>query len=168
MRHKLSTIGVLLLAFCVSGWSSALSAALDCPHAKVEAPRAMAKTNQSSPEDHSCCRARLAQAEPHCSTPEREAMSGMQTMPLAHVDAESLNQPVESCTHCMGRSELPATPNASEVNRLKRGVDAGVSHRVTPLAAPSTALFTKPVLSRQGSPPGTSVSKHLLIGVFII
>ena len=94
-------------------------------------------------------------------------MSEKQMMPLAHADVETLDQPAESCTHCLDRSELPATPNAYQVNRLKRSLDAGVSYRATPLAPPS-ALFAKPVLSRQGSPPGARLSKHLLIGVFII
>lgn len=168
MRHKLSIIGTLVLAFCVSGWSGALAAALDCPHAaNGEAPRVMTKANHPSPEEHSCCRAKLAQAEPHCSTPEHEATGKVQMMPLARAEVEALNQPAEPCTHCADRSELPATPSAYPVNRLKRSADAGISHTVPPLAPPS-ALFTKPVLSRQGSPPGARVSKHLLIGVFII
>ena len=167
MRHKLSIICALLLALCVSGWSGALAAALACPHARGEASRVMAKANHSSPEDHSCCRAKRAQAEPHCSTTERGAMSNMQMMPLARANFEAIDQPVESCTHCMDRSELPATPTAYQANRFKRSVDAGVSHTATPLAS-LTALFVKPVLYRQGSPPGDRVSKHLLISVFII
>jgi hypothetical protein len=168
MRHKFSIICALLLAFCVSGWSSVLAAALDCPHAKNEARRVMANANHSSPAaEHSCCRAKRAQAEPHCSTPEHVAMSEMQTMPIARADFSAVDQPAESCTHCIDRSEFPATPTAYQVNRLKRSVDAGVSHTAAPLAPPS-ALFAKPVLSRQGSPPGARLSKHLLISVFII
>ena len=167
MRHKFSIIGALLLAFCVSGWNNVLAAALDCPHAKGEAPRVMAKTNHSSPAEHSCCRAKQAQAEPHCFTPEHEAMSERQMMPIARADFGVIDQPAESCTHCIDRSELPATPNSYQVNRLKRSVDVGVSHCAMPLVLLS-AFFAKPVLSRQNSPPGTRVSKHLLIGVFII
>lgn len=168
MRHKLSIVGALLLALCVSGWSGALAAAaLDCPHAKGEAPRVVAKAKHSSTEDHSCCRAKIAQAEPHCSTPEHKATGDSRMMPRAHAEVETFNQPAESCTHCMDRSELPATPTAYQVNRLKRSVDASVSHRATPPAQQS-ALFATPVLSRQGSPPGARVSKYLLISVFII
>ena len=167
MRHKLSNIGALLLALCVSGWSGALAAALDCPHGKAEAPRVTAKSRHSAPEDHSCCRAKLAQAEHHCSTPRHEATSQMQMTPLYRAGVETIDQPAESCTHCMDRSEIPATPTAYQVNRLKRSVDAGVSHTATPLEPPSLP-FARPVLSRQGSPPGALVSKYLLHSVFII
>ena len=94
-------------------------------------------------------------------------MSEIQMMPIARADFGAIDQPAESCTHCIDRSELPATPAAYQVNQIKRNVDAGVSHTETPLA-PTSALFAKPVLSRQGSPPGARVSKHLLISVFII
>ena len=169
MRRKISIIGVLLLSLCVSGWNSALAAALACPHAKGEPPRAMMA------QDHSCCHARSAQeAQPHCSTPEHEAMGDMQMMPaaatavVADTAAVANVRPAgSSCAHCMERSEFPATSNALQANQLKRSADAGISH-TPPQLAPLAALFTPPVLSRQGSPPGAQTRKHLLISLFLI
>lgn len=159
MRRKISTIAVLLLALSVSGWSSALAAALSCSHAMAQ--------------DHSCCHAQLEhKAQSHCSTPEHEAMGDMQMMPpaaavVADAVAEAAGQPAGSCAHCMERSEVPATPNAQQANQLKRSMDAATSHTATPLT-PFAAQFTPPVQSRQGSPPGARTRKHLLISVFII
>jgi hypothetical protein len=168
MRRKISIIGVLLLSLCVSGWSSALAAALACSHDKGARSHAMIV------QDHSCCHARAAQeAQPHCTTPEREAMGDMQMMPAATVavadNAAVANvQPAGSlCTHCMERSEFPATTNALQVNKIKRNVDAASSDTLHTLA-PLVALFTPPVLSRQGSPPGARTRKHLLISLFLI
>ena len=162
MRRKISIIGVLLLALCVSGWSSALAAALSCPHAKGEQSHAMA-------QDHSCCHAQTMQAQPHCSTPEHEAMGDMQMMPVAVVEvvAQAAVQPTGSCAHCIERSDVPATPNARQANQIKRNVDAAASRTPTP-HAPFAALFTPTVLSRQGSPPGAQTRKHLLISLFLI
>jgi hypothetical protein len=164
MRRKISIIGVLLLALCVSGWSSALAAAFSCSHAKAEQPRAMMA------QDHSCCHARLA-PKAHCSTPEHEAMGDMQTMPGEVADAatttEAAGQPAEPCAHCMERSEIPATPNALQVDQSKRGADASVSHKQTPFV-PLSDSFTPQILAGRGSPPGVRSRKHLLIGVFII
>jgi hypothetical protein len=166
MRRKISTIGVLLLALCVSGWSSALAAALSCPHEQSAEPGAMAK------QDHSCCRAKLAlkdEEQSHCSTSAHEAMAGeAQAIPVAEAGAQqAIAQPAGSCTHCLDRSEVPATSTFREANPLKRNVDAATSRKATPLA-PFAALFAPQVLSRQGSPPGAQARKHLLIGVFII
>ena len=163
MRHKISIIGVLLLALCVSGWSSALAAALSCPHAKGEPSRAMA-------QDHSCCHAQTMRAQPHCPTPEHEAMGDMQMMPAAAVVegvAQAAVQLAGSCAHCMEQSEVPAMPNALRANQIKRSVDASAS--LTPMPpSPFAALFTPTVLSRQGSPPGAQARKHLLISLFLI
>lgn len=167
MRRKISIIGVLLLSLCVSGWGSALAAALSCPHAKGEESRARMA------QDHSCCHAKAAQeAQPHCSAAGHEAMGDMQMMPapVAVADtaaAATLRPAGSSCAHCMERSEFPATPNALQTTQLKRSADANISHTPTPFA-PLAALFTPRVLSRQGSPPGAQARKHLLISLFLI
>jgi hypothetical protein len=157
MRRKLSIIGVLLLALCLSGWGSVLAAALSCPHAAAQ--------------DHSCCHDKHAQkkAQDLCSTPEHEAMGDMQMMAAPVVaDAATLRATgTTPCAHCMERSEIPATPDAFQLNQVRRSVDVAAPHTPTPLA-PFAALFTPPVRSRQGSPPGTLTRKHLLLGVFII
>jgi hypothetical protein len=164
MRRKVSIIGVLLLALCVSGWGSALAAALSCPHAQGEQQR-----RAMMEQGHSCCHAKLAQqAQPHCSTPEHEAMGEARMMPVVEDGAEVVAPPAGSCAHCVDRSEVPATPTFREANQVKRNVDAtATSRKVTPLA-PFAALFAPQVLSRQGSPPGVQARKHLLISVFII
>ena len=163
MRRKISIIGVLLLALGVSGWSSALAAALSCSHAKSEQPGATVE------QDHSCCRAKTAEAEAHCSTSEHEAMGESRVMPVIDASAmkEAVAQLAESCAHCLDRSEIPATPTFRQANQIRRSVDAATSREVRPLA-PFTVLFAPQVLSRQGSPPGIQTRKHLLISVFII
>ena len=164
MRHKISIICVLLLALCVSGWSSALAAALACPHDKGEQTRAMMM------QDHSCCHAQTMRAQPHCSTPEHEAMGDMQMMPAAAVVegvAQAAVQLAGSCAHCMEQSEVPAMPNALRANQIKRNVDSAASLKPTP-PAPFATLFKPTVLSRQGSPPGAQTRKHLLISLFLI
>ena len=163
MRRKISIIGVLLLALCVSGWSSALAAAISCPHAKGEAPGAMVE------QDHSCCRAKTAEAEAHCSTSGHEAMAESRVMPVIDAGAvkEAVAQPAESCAHCMDRPEVPATLTFCQANQIKRSADAATARTAMP-TAPFMVLFAPRVLSRQGSPPGTQARKHLLISVFII
>ncbi|MGB7926414.1 MAG: hypothetical protein WCF57_24445 [Pyrinomonadaceae bacterium] len=171
MRRKISIIGLLLLALCVSGWSSALAAALYCPHAKSTQARAMMR------QDHSCCRAKLARAAeqqqpPHCSTAaSHQAMTGeAQAMPVADAaggEPQPVAQPAGSCAHCVDRSEIPASPTFGQANRIERNADATTSRKATPLA-PFAASFAPQVLSRQGSPPGAQARKHLLISVFII
>jgi hypothetical protein len=164
MRRKISIIGLLLLSLCVSGWSSALAAALfSCSHAKSEEPRAPVME-----QDHSCCRAKLAKAESHCSTAERKPTGGMRMMPsVVDARAEATAQAAGSCAHCIDRSEVPATPIFRQANRINRNADAVASRKVTPVAL-FTTLFTPQVTFRQGSPPGHQARKHLLISVFII
>lgn len=166
MRRQIYIVCVLLLALCVSGWSGALAAAFSCSHAGAGQPRAMMA------EDHSCCHARLAQKkQAHCPTPGHEAMGDMQMTQGRVADAatttEAAGQPAESCVHCMERSEIPATPNASQANQGKRGADTSVAYKQTPLA-PLTASSTPQIPSERGSPPRARSRKHLLLGVFII
>ena len=171
MRRIISIIYVLLLALSVSVWGSALAAALSCPHAGGEEPRAMA-------QDHSCCHARLAQeekeeAQAHCSAPAgHESMGDMQMthggVAAAPTAEAAFGQSAESCAHCMERSEVPAsTPNAFQANQIKRSLDAAASRTGRPLAL-SAALYAPQILSRQGSPPGAQPRKHLLLSIFLI
>ena len=163
MRRKISIIGLLLLSLCVSGWSSALAAALSCSHAKGGEPRAMLIE-----QDHSCCRAKLEKTESHCSTAERQPMGGKRMMlAVMNVHATAAAQAARSCAHCIDRSEVPATPIFRQANRINQNADAVASRKVTPLA-PFAALFAPPIISRQGSPPGSQARKHLLISVFLI
>lgn len=119
-------------------------------------------------QDHSCCRAKLAKTESHCSTAERKTMGGMRMTPaVINARAEAIAQAALSCAHCVDRSEFPATPIFRQANRINRDADAAASRKVTPLA-PFAALFAPQVISRQGSPPGPQARKHLLISVFLI
>ena len=168
MRPKLSIIGLLLLALCVSGWTSALAAALKCQHAAPRKSHAATAHDKHTSQDHSCCRARVAHAQPHCSTPQQhKAMGGMRAMPVASARAVAISQPDQSCAHCIDRPEMPATPTVGQANQVNPNVD-GARLRETAGLAPLAAQFAPPVQSRQGAPPLAASRKHLLLSIFLI
>lgn len=148
MRARSLFIGIIFVLF-MSGWGRVLAAAL-CPH---------------TAQDHSCCHALMAGSGSH------EAMGDMQMMPAApspKTNTGALGRPVEACAHCIGHSGLPATPVATrEANQARRIPDVNAPLALMPLA-PSAPSFIPAISARQGSPPGVSVSRHVLIGVFRI
>jgi hypothetical protein len=169
MRRKLSIIGLLLLALCVSGWSSVLAAAFNCRHAKGVESRATTAHDNRSLQDHSCCPAKAKHAQsPHCSAPQQhKAMGGIRVIPVASAHEVAVGQPEETCTHCIDRPDLPATPTIGQTNQVKPNIDAAMlreSARLSTLVAP----FAPPVQSRQGAPPFAANRKHLLFSVFLI
>lgn len=148
MRARSLFIGIIFVLF-VSGWGRVLAATL-CPH--------MA-------QDHSCCHALMAGSGSH------EAMGDMQMMPAApspEPGTGTLGQPVEACAHCIGHSGIPATPVAAhEANQAKRIPDVDAPLALMPLAL-SAPSFILAISSRQGSPPGVTGSRHVLISIFRI
>ena len=148
MRARSLFIGIIFVLF-VSGWCRVLAATL-CLHAV---------------QNHSCCHALMTGSGSH------EAMGDMQMMPVApspEAGTSSLGKPVEACAHCIGHSGLPATPIvAREANQAKRILDVDAPPALMPLA-PSVPSFIPAISSGEGSPPGVSVSRHVLISVFRI
>jgi hypothetical protein len=84
-------------------------------------------------------------------------------------DAHALDKPVETCEHCMGRSQLPAPPaTLREAEQTKRGEDVSAPPALSePLSV--TTSFVPVVLAREHAPPtAASSERHVLIGVFRI
>lgn len=163
-RLLLSAIILLLL---VSGWSHVLAAAL-CPHVK------MAQV---------CCPVKETASHDHGMSTAHEAMpmDGMEGMemqtpaatPVAETSttkesADSLSQPVEDCSHCMGHSQLPTTPVAvSTTDQSSRSAEQAAPP-ATSLITPTIPTLAALVSSRPHGPPGASTTLHVLISVFRI
>ena len=151
MRRRHLSVGILLLTLLMSVWGQVLAAAL-CPHMR---------------QDHACCHAKVAQG--HAS---HEMAGDMQMTPAAESAqieaAVATDKPVEGCDHCMGRpSQAPQTATLRGVERTSRGSELAAP---TTLSRPSdlAPTFAAPVPSREHGPPGASVHRHVLIGVFRI
>jgi hypothetical protein len=159
MRKGSLSTGALLLALLLSAWGNVLAAA--CPHMR---------------QDHACCHARVA---PHPASHHSMGETQMGEMQMndtragheaeQSADARALDQPVETCEHCMGRSQLPTPPaTLRELEQSKRGEDVSAPPALSePLSI--TTSFVPIVLAREHAPPTVvSSQRHVLISVFRI
>ncbi|HEV7842606.1 MAG TPA: hypothetical protein VGO69_02865 [Pyrinomonadaceae bacterium] len=171
MRRYVQILGLVMLAFAASGWSSIVAVAL-CPHANSNATKTVAAVNVA--DAHACHPVQAETvAKPHChedSAMEQEATAGIEmprAMPGNKGSSVALTLPENvPCTHCMGRPELPAsTVVARPQVEQKRSIEPAVQAASLVM---STLSFTQPVIYRQGAPPGSLTPKHLLIGVLLI
>jgi hypothetical protein len=160
MCNRRLSISILLLGLLLSSWGGVLAAAL-CPH--------MA-------QDYSCCLMSMAhehdRVSPHHST-EMAGMGDMEMMPqtsAANEVTNSLDQPVESCAHCMGRSEPPFAPvvTASAIEQSKSVADAALAPASNAIAASTQELSASLTRSTSNAPPGASTPRHILISCFRI
>src|ERR1051325_10143830 len=106
MRGRLATTG-MSLALLLSAWGNVFAASL-CPRMG---------------RGHACCHARVASV-PECHKEMADMQAGHahdESGPEPDSDAESIGRPSESCAHCMGHSQQPASPallrEASQTNR---------------------------------------------------
>jgi hypothetical protein len=151
---RLSHIGVITLLLTVN-WGAVLAAA-SCPRA----------------QGHACCHAKSS-AHEHGMSPTHDGMAtgGMGNMAALSDDdgnVEALDQPPESCRHCMSHPGVPVTAVVSSAQgQSARELSAAPTTTLkTSAAHPSS--FAPPVVSRQHAPPGASTSRHVLISVFLI
>jgi hypothetical protein len=157
MRRYVQILGLMVLAFAASGWGSIIAAAL-CPHATLKAAKVVrSERTLAEPSCHSV-KPRVA-AKPDChhdSSMEDEGQSP--AFGLAD------NTP---CTHCLSKPEVPAS-NVIAVQKLeqKRSLDVATVQTAS-FVIPAIA-FIRPVLYRQGAPPGSTTPKHLLVSVLLI
>ena len=133
---------------------------------------------------HECCLVKTVSHQ-HVSgcTHEAMAMDGMKMDDMATVDVSALTfptvsdsevlanrfeRPVESCAHCLGHSGLPNAPVSfvSVPDQSKKIVSVALP--VPAFLVPSPITPAQSGLPRQHAPPGTSASRHILIGVFLI
>lgn len=159
MRKRSLSSGALLLALLLSAWGNVLAAA--CPHVG---------------QDHACCHARVAPrpASQHCMDEAQMGEMQMSDMRVGHeaersADTRALDKPVETCEHCMGRSQLPTTPTTMrELEQSKRGEDVSAPPALSePLSV--TSSFVPIVLAREHAPPAAASSeRRVLISVFRI
>jgi hypothetical protein len=84
-------------------------------------------------------------------------------------DTRALDKPVETCEHCMGRSQLPTPPaTLREVEQAKRGEDVSAPPALSEPLSVATS-FAPIVLAREHAPPtAVSTERHVLISVFRI
>jgi hypothetical protein len=84
-------------------------------------------------------------------------------------DAESIGRPPESCAHCMGHSQLPASPALlREAGQANLGSNLHVTLKPVELGS-FAATLTRTLAAREHSPPGANTSsRHVLINVFRI
>lgn len=158
MRARLATTGIMILALLLSAWGNVFAASL-CP-----------RTEQG----HACCHAR-AVSRPEC----HKGMTGMRTgdahgerVAEQESDAksvESVGRVTEPCAHCMGHSQLPASPaSLREVGQTNRGSKLPLTLPPARLDA-LVAAFTRTTPAVEHSPPGAEgSSRHVLINVFRI
>jgi hypothetical protein len=145
----------MILALLLSAWGNVFAASL-CP-----------RTEQG----HACCHARVV-SRPEC----HEGMTGMRAGD-AHSErvseresaVESVGQPTEPCAHCMGHSQLPASPaSLREAGQTNRGSKLSLTLPSARLSA-LVAAFTRTTTAGEHSPPGAEgSSRHVLVNVFRI
>lgn len=160
MLRQLSNIG-LALSLLAGGWCGALAAAALCPHAGCHTHAAARESAHShehgspAPEGHHAAVADASDHHAHGQTAPVESSS-------------LLSSHDQSCAHCMGRPEAPAS------GRERRALQAkddgrGDAPPVSAVAAPPDSPFHRKVTPHQGAPPGgPAARRHLLISVFRI
>src|SRR5438105_10613173 len=154
MRHRALHAGGLLLALLASAWGNVFAASL-CPHMK---------------QGHACCHARAARRPMSQQGMADMQMGDAQGEPAAErkAGADALGLPAELCEHCMGHSQLPASP-ATLREAAQPGRDEGVTPASSPTeSVPVAAVFAPPPAAREHAPPAASAARHVLIGVFRI
>lgn len=174
MRRYLQILGLVGLALAASGWG-AVAAAVLCPHANSAA--SMRGEANSAAEEPACHQVKPEPvAKPHChdSGAEQEAggaaveAEARRALTVASGDATALAVPQNlPCTHCLSRPEVPAsTVIARQQSEQKRSFETPALQAIT-LVLP-THSFTKPLMYRQGAPPGPPTPRHLLTGILLI
>jgi hypothetical protein len=172
MRRYVQILGLVVLAFAASGWGSIVAAAL-CPHATLTAARTMTVQEEAGQSCHSAKPETRTELDCHDgSVTEHESAAKAEAPPAvpgsAYGDAAFGQTDNTPCTHCLGRPELPAsTVVAVRTVEQKRGLEPAPVQTASPAMLPALA-FTRPVLYRQGAPPGSTTPKHLLISVLLI
>jgi hypothetical protein len=83
--------------------------------------------------------------------------------------ANRLDQPVESCAHCLGHSGIANAPVSfvSGSNESGKEIESVLLPVSKFLNRPALAL-AQIGLSREHAPPGTRAPRHILISVFLI
>ena len=83
--------------------------------------------------------------------------------------ANKLDQPVESCAHCLGHSGIANAPVSFVGLSHQSGKEIGPVLLPVPgsLIRPAVAL-AQILLPREHAPPGMSAPRHILISVFLI
>lgn len=154
MRQRPLFTGIMLLALFVSAWGNVFAAAF-CPHMKF---------------DHACCHTRRGHNRSAHAMAGEMQMGDTQMLPATDPlsESEASSQPVEPCEHCMGRSQAPAVSVAlTGVSRTHHGAGAPTPATSSQLASASPS-FTAHIISRQHAPPGSSITRHVLINIFRI
>jgi hypothetical protein len=147
----------MALAFAASGWGSIVAAAL-CPHATLKAARVV--------------KSERTLAEPSCHQVKPKVAS----KPDCHSDSVKEDEDNRlafgqtddtPCTHCLSKPEVPAS-NVIAVQKVeqKRIVEAAPVQTASPVIP--VLAFIRPVLYRQGAPPGSNTPRHLLISLLLI
>lgn len=178
MRRYVQILGLIVLALAAGGWGAVVAAVL-CPHAggsiafRTGAARSLTVSGEAC---HSVKPEPVAKQ--HCHDAEQDAAGAETETPEATPvavsnsdafrDGEAFELPQNiPCTHCLSRPEAPSsTLVARQQAEQKRDVEPATLSAATPPTAAYT--FAKPVLYRQGAPPGSSTPKHLLIGILLI
>ncbi|MBD0370514.1 MAG: hypothetical protein ICV60_06735 [Pyrinomonadaceae bacterium] len=162
MRRYVQILGLVMLALAASGWGSVVAAVL-CPHANSLAAKTVA-ARKAKPEKA---------AKPHChdSAMEQEATAeAKETRAVPGKTGGSVALALRQdapCTHCLSKPETPAsTVMARQQVEQKRSLEAAALQSSLPVVPAQS--FAKPVLYRQGAPPGSNIPKHLLTGVLLI
>ena len=154
MRNRFLSMVILVVALLLSAWGNVLAAAL-CPRLA---------------QDHACCHRQLAhQSASHEAMDDME-MGDMQMEATAEskTDASALDQPIESCAHCMGHSQLAPGPiSLGATDPAKRSVEKPAPLGTSALVSLPTSSVTT-ATQRGHSPPGESSPRHILINVFRI
>lgn len=173
MKRYVQILGLVVLALAASGWGSVVAAVL-CPHANSMAFKTSAV--ESTHADQACHSVKPEPVtKPHChdsnTGQDATAAAGAETptaMPVANGYSNAFELPQNvPCTHCLSRPEVPSS---NVIPRLKADQKRGfepVALQASMHAMPAPS-FIKPVLYRQGAPPGPSKPKHLLIGILLI
>lgn len=169
MRRYFQILGLVVLAFAAGGWGTIVAAAL-CPHAgSLRAMKTgVAEDLSAGPEAcHSEKPQRTAKPDCHDDPSAPEQASDTQPAQDRGISAALALPEKVVCTHCIGRPETPASTIVAlrQQGEQKRCLaPAGVET----LNVSLLPLQVRPVLYRQGAPPGSATPKHLLIGLLLI
>lgn len=171
MKRRVQILLLVMLALVAGGWGT-VAAAMLCPHANVN--RAVTGASSAIEEDHASCHAPqpVIQKQAHCHDAgmEEETAASVKTQvsetSLAP-NATKLTLPAGACAHCLSRPEIPAQASLARLKlQPKSGVEVAAPRSASALMPP--VAFTRPVVYRQGAPPGPQTPLHLLNSVILI
>jgi hypothetical protein len=175
MSKRVIFTSFLLLAFLAGALGNVLAAAF-CPRAGSARACCLRHNSHFSQarENHGIHDMDMGQmAEMPIEMPAepiKETSHQQQIDPLVEnrsAAATALDQPSETCSHCLNHSQLPlGSVTLRETESAKRSADATVSPLV-----PQTALVSLPGLifdPREHAPPRVLSPRYLLINVFRI